>query len=460
MLARGFIGEEVDKLKFVGQFMASGKRIVIATFGSYGDIHPYMAIAAELKARGHDPLIATMGLYREKIEAAGLRFASIRPDVPPPQIQDQGLIEKIMEPKSGPRFLIEEVILSSVRDSYADLLEVAEDHDLLVTHPATFAGPLVGYKTGMPWISTVLAPMSFLSPYDPPVPPFWPWVVQLKRLGPNFMKIAIRFAKASYQPLAINNLRDELGITDYGNAVFEGQHSPSLVLALFSSLFAQAQRDWPSQARITGFAFYNLHSQAEMPAELSYFLDDGSPPIVFTLGSSAVWVARDFFQQSIAAAKTLGRRAVLLIGDERNLPAEPLPAEIIAVNYAPYELLLSKACIMVHHGGIGTTSQGLRAGIPTLIVPFAFDQNDNAAHAARLGASRTLYRSRYRGDRLTKELGILLAKPHYAQNAKEVSEQLQQENGAAVACDLIQEVLSGGRTRREKGRELAYAFGD
>ncbi|HEY6120315.1 MAG TPA: glycosyltransferase, partial [Pyrinomonadaceae bacterium] len=212
--------------------MKSGKRIVITTFGSFGDIHPYMAIASELKARGHDPLIATMGLYREKIEEAGFRFAPVRPDVPPPQAQDQALIEKIMEPKSGPGFLLSEVLLPAVRDSYADLFAIAKNQDLLITHPITFAGPLTAYKTGLPWISTVLAPTSFLSSYDPPVPPFWPWLVHLRRLGPTIMRVAIRIAKDTYEPKPVISLRQDLGIANYGNPVFEGQHSPTRVLAL------------------------------------------------------------------------------------------------------------------------------------------------------------------------------------------------------------------------------------
>src|SRR6185295_19425809 len=104
-----------------------------------------------------------------------------------------------------------------------------------------------------------------------------------------------------------------------------------------------------------------------------------------------VWVARNFFEESIKAAQLLSRRAVLLIGDERNRPAS-LPDNIIAVNYAPYQSLLPRAAAVVHHGGVGTTSQGLLSGSPTLIVPFAFDQLDNAAHAKRVGTSRTLYR--------------------------------------------------------------------
>jgi UDP:flavonoid glycosyltransferase YjiC (YdhE family) len=191
------------------------------------------------------------------------------------------------------------------------------------------------------------------------------------------------------------------------------------------------------------------------------FLDEGAPPIVFTLGTSAVWVARDFYRESIAAAKLLGRRAVLLIGDDRNRPKETLPSAMIAVNYAPFELLLARACAMVHHGGVGTTSQGLRAGIPTLIVPFAFDQPDNAAHAARLGGSRTLPRTKYRAARVAKELDMLFSMPDYATRANEIGELVRRENGAAAASDLIEQVLHGeGEVLAAQLKEPAYASGN
>ena len=96
---------------------------------------------------------------------------------------------------------------------------------------------------------------------------------------------------------------------------------------------------------------------------------------------------------------------------------------------------------MVHHGGVGTTSNGLRAGIPTLIVPFAFDQADNAAHAARLGCSRTLPRAKYYAARVSRELDILLTKPEHTSKARKIGGLLRMENGAAVAADLIEQVL-------------------
>ncbi len=434
-----------------------GKKIAITTFGSFGDIHPYMAIALELLARGHEPVIATMSLYREKIEAAGLSFAPVRPDVPPPQEQDQNLVEKIMEPRSGPRFLIEEVFFPALRDSYQDLLKIAKEADLLITHPVTFAGPLVGYKLGIRWISTVLAPTSFMSAYDPPVPPFWPWMVNVKHLGPHISKLVIGLAKRGFNTSAVARLREELALSDYGNPLFEGQHSPKMVLALFSSVLASPQPDWPPQTQVTGFAFYDEDSV--LPPQLAQFLDQGEAPVVFTLGSSAVWVAQDFFAESIEAARKLGRRAVLLIGDDRNLPALTIPDDIIAVNYAPYQVLFPRACAVVHHGGVGTTSQGLRAGVPTLIVPFAFDQSDNAARAARLGVSKTLYRSKYSASTAAKELAGLLANPGFAEKAKRIRRQLQAENGAAAACDLIEKVLDEGNKSKREDRGLSYASG-
>jgi len=440
--------------------MTLAKRIILNTFGSFGDVHPYMAIALELRQRGHHPVIATSELYREKMLASNLAFVPVSPHIPPPQEQDAEMMEKVMHPRSGSEFLLHEMLFPYLREGYADLLQAVAGADLLVTHPISFAGPLVAQKTGIPWVSTVLAPASLFSAYDPPRPPFWQWMRHLNILGPRFMSLFLNQAKKIYRNETYEKFREELGLPDRGNPLFEGAHSPDLVLALFSELFAQPQPDWPPNARATGFAFYDGRNELEMPSQLSAFLNNGAPPIIFTLGTSAVWVARDFYRESIAAAQILNRRAVLLIGDERNRIAEPLPPGMIAVDYAPFETLLERGCAMIHHGGVGTTSQGLRAGIPTLIVPFAFDQPDNAAHAERLGTSRTLLRDKYKRANVTKELDALLQNPQYALRARLVSEQLRNEHGTSRACDAIEEYLEQLPPREIKSRELSYAAGN
>jgi MGT family glycosyltransferase len=436
--------------------MTSKKRIILSTFGSFGDLHPYMALALELQSRGHDPVIATMNYYREKVQNAGLTFAAVRPDFPQPKDQDPELINRLLDPKKGIKFLTEEIIFGSIRESYTDLLKIVESADLLVTHPAAPAGPLVGYKTGMPWISSVLAPLSFFSAYDPPAPPFWHWTKKFRVLGPHAMRFFLDTMMSQYRAEAFNTFREELGIPYYGHPTFAGQHSPTLILAMFSPIFGPPQPDWPRQAKTTGFCFYDGHHEHSLSIELSEFLNAGPAPIIFTLGSTAVWVARDFYAESIKAVTQLGRRAILLIGDERNRP-DKVPAGVIAVDYAPYQSLLPRASVIVHSGGVGTTSQALLAGAPTLIVPFAFDQFDNADHALRLGTSQTLYRNQYTAERVAKELAQLINDETYARRARTISEGLKQENGPATAADLIEQQLLRIEKRIE---EPAYASGD
>jgi len=414
-----------------------------------------MAIGLELKARGHQVVIATMELYREKIESVGLEIAPVRPRLSPPREQDEELINKILHPRKGPQYLLQQIIFPAVRDSYDDLLVAVSGADLLVTHPAAPAGPLVGRKTGMRWVSSVLAPISFFSAYDPPVPPQWAWFNKLRILGPTVVDLFHNLVKTFFHAKEVEKFRAELGLADYGNPIFDGQHSPTLVLALFSSVFAATQPDWPTQTRITGFPFYDGGLETPMPQQLLDFLDHGPPPIVFTLGSTAVWVAQDFYKQSIEASRRLKRRAVLLIGDERNTPPA-LPEDVIAVDYAPFQSLLPRACAVVHSGGIGSTAQALRAGVPTVIVPFAFDQPDNADHARRLGVSRTLARYKYTATTATRELGELLGDSRYAQRATEVGDKLRRENGAARAADLLEHAMG----LSEDKEELAYAAGD
>lgn len=430
--------------------LMKSKRIVISTFGSFGDIHPYVAIALELKARGHRPLIATSEVYREKMETAGIDFHPVRPDVPSydhtPELQK--LVEKLMDQKTGPE-AIGELILPHLRDIYADLDAVTDDADLLLTHPLPFAGTMIAEKKRLPWVSSVLAPASFLSVYDPIVPPQWPWLYHFMKLSPWVGRGVMALATIKLDKMAqpIYDLRKELGLSRGGQPLFEGQHSPTKVLALYSRLLGKPQPDWPANTVVTGFPFYDRRDyfgETAMPPGMAEFLDAGPSPIVFTLGSSAFWVARDFYRDSIAAAEALGRRALLLIGHERNLPASPLPEGVAAFEYAPFGEVLPRACAVVHQGGVGTTGQGMRSGKPVLIVPHAHDQFDNAARVERLGCARSLPRPRYNAETATRELLRLLDDPNYSEAARKVGEVVSQEDGTHVAADEIEKALLAG----------------
>ena len=181
-----------------------------------------------------------------------------------------------------------------------------------------------------------------------------------------------------------------------------------------------------------------------MPLGLRRFLEAGPPPLVFSLGSAAFWVAGDFFKQSIEAAVALGQRAVLLVGDDRFLPRDPVPVGIEAYDYASYGALFPHASVVIHHGGIGSIAQGLRAGRPMLVVPIAHDQYDNAARVGSLGVARTLPRRRYQKQQVVSALRVLLQEPSHAERARVVAEEVRSERGTAAAVDIIEEVLARG----------------
>jgi rhamnosyltransferase subunit B len=421
-------------------------RFVIASWGSYGDVFPYLGVALELARRGHTAVLATAPYCRDLVEGAGIEFAPTRPDVDP---SDFPLMRRIMDPRQGTEVLLKELLVPAVRDAYHDLERAARDADVLVTHPVTFAGPLVAEAQRLPWASTVLAPMSFFSVHDLPAFPIMPLGLHrvLRRLGPPFARRLVGLVKRVTTPWTepVVAFRRELGLPPAGDPLYEGQFSPSLTLALFSRVLGEPRPDWPPRTTVTGFVFHN--GALRMPPELKRFLEEGAPPIVFTLGSSAVGAAGDFYRESAAAAASLGARAVLLVG--RNPESQPrgvLPPGVIAVESAPHQELFPRAAAIVHQGGVGTTGQALRSGRPMLVVPHAHDQRDNAFRAMELGAARVLYANRYNAERVVGHLRALLADPEYAARASEVGERVRNENGAAQAASaLIEFALANAR---------------
>jgi UDP:flavonoid glycosyltransferase YjiC (YdhE family) len=419
-----------------------GKRIVLTTYGSLGDLHPYMAIALELKKRGHQAVIATNQVYRSNVQAEGIEFYPVRPDVSFLKTeQGKEIIRRAMDPNEGIKYVIRELVLPNLRESYSDLMQAVQGADLLLTHPITFAGPIVAQETGIRWVSSVLAPISLLSVFDPPIMSTDSGG-NLKAFGPLINGALFWLGKRSLRSWSepIRQLRAELGLAPAINPLFEGQHSPDLVLALFSQVFSRQQPDWPKQTCVAGFVFYDRKSaETGLELELSQFLNAGSPPIVFTLGSSAVHDAGEFYIESAIAAQKLGYRAILLTGgDPSNVPRSLLSENIVAFDYAPYSQLFPRAAAIVHQGGIGTTAQALRAGRPMLVMPYSHDQPDNAARAERLGVARMINRANYTALQVAAELKYLLNEPKYTQRAADIGRQIQAEKGARAACDAIE----------------------
>jgi UDP:flavonoid glycosyltransferase YjiC (YdhE family) len=415
-------------------------RILFAVFGSLGDLHPHIALGLELKERGHQVSFATLEFYREKIEVLGFEFFPMRPNI---MSDDAEMVRDLMDAKRGTERLFREVLFPALRESYADLMSAMAGVELLVSSEVALAAPLVAEKTNVRWVTTAVAPGGFLSAYDPFVPPTMPWFQHLRFLGPSFHKLL-------YVPInkmlwkwgePVREFRKELGLRVDVEPIIRDKFSPFLNLALFSKVLGEPQPDWHQPTVQTGFAFYDgKRDSGKMPEDLEKFLQAGEPPIVFTLGSAAVWDARNFFHDSAEAAKKLRKRAVLILG-ENDLPQD-LPPEIAVFNYAPYSEVFPKAACVVHQGGVGTTGQALRAGVPALVVPFSHDQPDNAARCVRIGCARTISRDNYNSNRAAKELQALLSNPNYKTRAEAAKAVVDSENGVKSACHEIERVLN------------------
>jgi UDP:flavonoid glycosyltransferase YjiC (YdhE family) len=415
----------------------TGKRIVFCTFGSLGDLYPFLAIARDLKRQGQVPVIATTPVYRPLVEAEDVGFHPVRPDI---DVTDPDILRRVTDPRTGGRYVVGEIILPALHDSFDDTAAATMGADLLVVHPMALAAFAFVRLTRMPWASAALAPVSLYSASDPPVLSGVPFADRLAAWGPAAQRRLRKAMAFLFEPQwkPFRELERTLGLPPAPNPLFWG-HSPHLTLGLFSPELAAPQRDWPAGAHATGFPYFE--QRAALPPGLERFLDAGDPPLVFTLGSAAVGTAGDFFQQSVEVARGLGKRAILLVGrDPRNQPRD-LPPGVIALPYAPHAAVFPRASVIVHQGGIGTTGEAMRAGRPMLVVPYSHDQPDHAARLTRLGVARRVPRARYTVPIAAREIRILLEDARYADRAAEIGSRVRAETGAVTASHLLTGLL-------------------
>src|SRR5437660_1566620 len=174
--------------------MAAGKRIVLATFGSLGDLHPILAVALALKQRGHRPLLVTQVEHQAKVEAAGVPFAPLRPALADLGERDE-LLRRIMDQGTGSEFIIRQVVMPHLRAAYEDIAAAARGADFLLSHVLTLPVPIVAEKFGIPWASTTLQPLAFFSVYDFPVLAQRPELAHWRWLGPRVFRVLLGLAK-------------------------------------------------------------------------------------------------------------------------------------------------------------------------------------------------------------------------------------------------------------------------
>ncbi len=418
-------------------------RIVLATIGSLGDLHPFIAIGRALAAQGEQVLLAVPEDGLAKVRAAGLDAAPILPSY-------ADICERLgISPEDAaarviadPDFVIDEILLPSLHTSTLALDELAADADVLAGSIFALAAGIVAEKRRLPLATVVLQPMTLFSAWQPPTAPRFEMMRHNPRtaLGRSWNRALFSLARALLRrrhAARIDAVRAEHGLRPSEGAPML-DHGPATraVLCCWSAALGTLPPDAPREAALVGFPFFDSESGAEemLAPELNSFLDQGDAPLIFTLGSFAVASAGGFYEEAAAASRALGKRALLLTGQPE---APRLDGDCLFMGYAPHSAVFPRAAAVIHHGGIGTTGQALRAGRPQIVVPHFGDQFDNAARLQSAGIGMTIRRERFERDLAARVISRVLSDPDMARAAQWAARMMADEDGAAAAAHCI-----------------------
>ncbi|MCA9795598.1 MAG: glycosyltransferase family 1 protein [Candidatus Eremiobacteraeota bacterium] len=349
--------------------------------GSHGDVLPLVGLARELQRRGHDCLFFANPAFEAAIQGAQLELHPIG-TVEEYQIATSD--PDLYHPRKGLKTVGKFLALSLERDFEAMLERLSDQPTVLVGTTLSLAVRCLADYRQLPAVTVHLQPSVIRSHLEPPL--LDPTARQL----PPWLDRALWFLldHLLVDPLlaaAANRLRKRLGLPRIRSVLGRYQQLADLSLLFFPEWFSGRPSDWPDHLEFCGFPLYDLEGADELEVELEGFLAKargcGRQIVVFT-GGTGFGNLPEFYTRAVEACED--RAGILLTRHPANLP-ESLPDNVFTAHYAPFSRLLSRVDAIVHHGGIGTLSQALAAGIPQVICPLAHDQFDNARRIERLG---------------------------------------------------------------------------
>jgi rhamnosyltransferase subunit B len=432
----------------------TGKKIVLATVGTHGDLHPFIGIGLALRQLGFEPTIASSAHFRDDVEIAGLKFHPLRPTLE--QLETDlamSRAEMLRSARKKPQFILTKLILPYLQQSYDDALIAITDAQLVITSSIAFGAKLATEKLGIAHIGVVLQPYTLLSAFDPPLLGNALGLCKLAYAsgigGARTLLQLSRFVSRIWAR-PIHRFRHQVGLRKTSmHPFFEGQFMGARPIGLYSRLLGNIQPDFPPGFVLAGFSFYDGKDREYAgQSELQSFLDCGPPPLIFTLGTSAIHDSASFVRVALEAVSQLGERAVLILDEAQRHALQAYTSDRVFISgYVRYSKFFNRAKVIVHHGGIGTTAQALKAGRPQLITPYFVDQPDNAARAQRLGVARVVPLKQWAVTTVVRELRALMADSALIARAEDVGRQVSMENGAAELAAIAMQMLASGNVR-------------
>ncbi len=423
-------------------------RIVVTTFGSTGDLNPFIALGLALRSNRHNVLFAVEANFQQQVSLLGFPVRVLTGDQAEALGPYSHQIFNSDQPLTSLKLLLDRYILQTLPTKVAELREICQQADLLISVAPQFAASIVADLLHIPWISVVLTPSTLPStsiaaqPISVQLPAFLqPWSNRFSWfVGGMFLRQIV--------DRPVNQVRRLFHVPPRSNLMWTGNLSPQFTALAVSSALVPRPDDWPQYVQMTGFCFWDGSADWQFPEALKSFLHGDKPVVAVTAGSvapeeRALFVA--YYQTSIESILACGARALVINAPENTIFPEHRE-DVLQVSFAPFSEVFPACAAVIHHGGIGTIAQCLRAGVPSLVVPGGMDQPFNAAQVVQCKAGMWIPRKRYTARRAEKALKALLSTPTYQEHARKIQAQIIQEDGVATFCTAVEQVLRDSST--------------
>jgi vancomycin aglycone glucosyltransferase len=403
------------------------KKVLISTIGSRGEVQPVLALAIEIKALGHHPILCVPPDFKEWVESFGIECVTLGPDV-------RKFVRTTADTKRAKptRAQIRQMVRGSVDEQFRVMTEAARGCDLVVVAgDLIHAGRSIADSLNVPYIHAIYCPVTLKSADHPP--PTLGMVGHSQRLPGWINRILWKAGERHWNGLyreALNEHRATLGLTPVRNVPAHiATQNPWLAVDSAIAPFNASKK-----MRVTSTGAWFLKDDRPLPDALERFLAAGPAPIYFGFGSMGAKASAS--RTLIEAARALGRRAVISQG-WGNLEAIDSKSDCIAIGDVSHENLFPRVAAIVHHGGAGTTTAAARAGKPQVIVPHLYDQYYWAHRVQRLGVGVSPGKvSQLTGDKLIAALRQCL-RPEVAVCAVELASRIETRGAQNAAQRLM-----------------------
>ena len=418
-------------------------RIVVTTFGSTGDLNPFIALALALRSRGHDVHFAVEANFASQLRLLEFPVHLLTGDQEKALAPFRHKIFTTAQPLTSLRLLVDHYILPTLPAKVTELRAICQQADLLISVAPQFAASIVAELLHIPWVSVILTPSTLPSASIAAQPQSVPLPASLQRLSNRFSWFAGGMVLRQIVDRPINRVRRAFGVPPRSNLMWTGNLSPLLTTLAISSAFLPRPDDWPESVKMTGFCFWDRPTNWQCPETLQAFLHTEKPVVAVTAGSVAPEersLFLEYYQTSIESILACGAQALVINAPENIRLREPWE-DVLHLPFAPFSEVFPSCAAVIHHGGIGTIAQCLRAGVPSLVVPGGMDQPFNAAQVAQCKAGIWIARKHYTRKRAEQALRALISTPMYGQRMREIQAQILQEDGVATLCTLVEQIL-------------------